>query len=1488
MVAITERKSAYEKALLIASGPAMLERMVRPLKEAGLAVNACENFEDAAKFYDGQALIVLPIKEDAQTEAKAFVDRLRSRAVASPYILGVGRCEEAQRKSLVAKMGLNDLITYPFDEAEVQQRLESFRNWCQMPTPNAMEAPDETDVVSPTVADTIPSEMLQTTRVSLFSDTPSGEEAEAPESIYCRESPVGIAMFDRKLTYLLANPRWIQQFRLKDKEVIGRSQFDVFPKLHPNWHKIYKRCLKGETRRGRETIQSVDGPLDMRWEVRPWRYRSGQVGGVTIAFEEAWKPADELPAKASEEKLPAAPSLSNQLQSPALVLDLNGTVIESNDSAKALKLDQPGEAFVEALKDDPNQLPLTELVELQGGAEHLAWSTSILRDTDGEPERVLRVGVRLPCSLLPTVEVEKVVEVSAAEEAQIVVSETEPIAPSLTLFEDDALDEVPQLVWKANPRGEITYFNRAWLKFRDRPLSRELNGGWLDGLHASDACSTKGVVAEAIRNQKTLEHTFRLKSAGGNYVSKDMWVKPFHAESGELLGFYGICQDHQEGAKPAAIGFASALYGAPQRSKEEDQILNTVRQDAADALAKLAEAEHEVLDLKDSLAKLSTASSATGSGPGLLPESPFIMWQCDTAGDLTAVNPTWNEAFQLDGKAAPQSNWTEAILDEKERRATEAQLRAAAVKGASLTCTFHWKPSSASATRMELQAVPLLDENGNSLGLSGILQDVSAEQAAISAVQALIEPQAETIDPAPVSDLFAKLTERLPQWQERQAQYNKNLAAFEEIFDHVAVGVVLLGSNGKVIIANKRLNDLLGFSIGEGESIEGWLGRAGGDPDHTTSVLKIWQEDIWQRQLTKVLALKASNGSLREIRFEPQLFLDDNRLLLTLHDITESKRSEEAMRDSEIRFRALFRESSMGIALLDGEEKIYDVNPGMESILGVARRQILCRHFDECLHPDDLARKQQLVQQLLASPKRNTEMELRLARRREEGGITEDIWVRLHIALVRDVDQRVLFTAYFVQDITEQKRLQAALHISKEQNRALLEIIPDLILLVDRRAEIVDIMPGDSMPDDFVDQESMGRRVETILPSFGNHAEELIQRAYVADDVVVHQFATPSGNAYQARVVACKPDNAVITVQSAPDKETPVTPLKPEIPESLERMSLTFANAPNAVIIMNYSGGIQHWNPAASELFGYTEQEAEDQPLPALFGLDSVDALTRHLEQDSHDRWVGRLPFQRKDRSEDLAEVIFAPLKAESGSLQGQVAFLRQVEDPEPKPIAPAAAGPAVDRQALIEEIREESLSTLVPQMHQRLRNNLQIIATLLNLQYKCQADPNTRDSLRKSRSRAQALLLLHERIQKKEDEEQVDFQHLAKSLCDFLLESYEAVGRVHVTLEIDGPLDLQAASPLSLILNELVSNAIEHGFPDGEQGTIAVTLKLAQGTGELTVRDDGFGLGSGSQGSGMGLQIVKTLATQVGGSLEKLDTTETEFRVCFITSLRK
>lgn len=1493
MTVATERKSAYEKALLIASGPAMLERMVRPLKEAGLAVNACESFQDAEKLFDGQALVVLPIKEDEQDEAKAFIEQLRNKTV-SPYILGVGRCDEARRQSLVAKMGLNDLITYPFVEEEVQQRLASFRSWCQMPAPNALSAPEETSIEVPRAQDEVLTEMLQTTRVSLFAGVPEGEDEEAPESIYCREAPVGIAMFDRKLGYLLANPRWIQQFRLKDKQVLGRSQFEVFPKLHPNWKKIYQRCLNGETRRGRETVNSVDGPVEMRWEVRPWHYRSGQIGGVTIAFEEAWKasgqPAPAEPAAKVDQPAEAG-GLPEQLESPALILDLQGEVLECNEAAKRLGLSKPEDTFLEELRQDPNKLSLTTLAELPGSSDRVAWSATVLRDSKGEPERILRVGVLLEEAMLP--KVEKVVVESAAVE---VVSVEDAKAPSIPSFDNESLDELSALLWKANLRGEITYFNRAWLEFRDRPLARELNGGWLDGLHASDARVTKDIVAEAIRNQKSLSHTFRLKSGKGDFASYDMWVSPYHSSDGELLGFYGHCEEHSEADKPAeSLGFARTLLGkvAKRSQGESEALLKEVRQDANEALSKLADAEREIVSLKESLQ--AKPEALTEQRAEVLPEGPFMMLQTDAGGSLSAVNAAWNKAFNQAADAAPVSDWLEVIPDAKERQTTRELLVSAASQGVATTCRFTWKQADQVEAHMELQAVPLLDNAGVSVGLSGLVRDVTDEHGALQTLQSIVSPEEPLSPSATVSKLFTELSNKLPQWQRDRSSGDEELSAFREIFDHVAVGVVLLGADGKAIFANRRHRDLLGFEIEAGEGVEGWLRRGGGDADHVSAVLKIWQEDIWQRQLTKVLALKASNGTLREIRFVPQLFIDDNRLLLTLHDVTESKRGEDAMRDSEIRFRALFRESLMGIALLDGEEKIYDVNPGMEEILKVARRQILCRPFDESLHPEDIPRKRQVLAQLLDSPKRNAEMELRLARRREEGGVSEDVWIRLHIALVRDADQRVLFTAYFVQDITEQKRLQAALHISKEQNRALLEVIPDLILLVGRRGEVVDLMPGDHMPDDFVDAEAMGKRVDAILPSFGAQSEALIQRAYVADDVVLHPFTTPSGQTFTARIVACKPDNAVITVQE--DRKevppVPVAPAEPEIPQEIERMALTFHSAPGAVVIMNYSGSILHWNPAAGAMFGYSESEAQGQPLPALFGLDSIESLTRHLKQDSSNRLVGELPFQRKDRTEGLAELVFAPLKEASGSLKGQVAFLRDLPKPEaPAPEAPApVASPEVSqvaREALAKEIREESLSTLVPQMHQRLRNNLQIIGTLLNLQYKSQADPNTRSALRTSRNRAHALLLLHELIQQKEDEERVNFHQFATSLCDHLLESYQAKERVHIVFEVDGLLDLQAASPLSLILNELVTNAIDHGFPDDEQGTITISMKLAQSTGELSVRDDGFGLGSGNQGAGMGLQIVKTLANQVGGTLEKLDNTETEFRVCFMTSQGK
>ncbi|MGY8691021.1 MAG: hypothetical protein ACKVHP_25185, partial [Verrucomicrobiales bacterium] len=136
----------------------------------------------------------------------------------------------------------------------------------------------------------------------------------------------------------------------------------------------------------------------------PWRYRAGQIGGVTIAFEEVWKSAEQTPSSSVKDIREPSISVPAQLKGPSLLLDLQGDVLELNEAAKVLGVAAPEMAFVKALKDDVSALPLTDLVDhvdpVTKKAGRLAWSNTVLRDADGRPEKILRVGVFLSESLL--------------------------------------------------------------------------------------------------------------------------------------------------------------------------------------------------------------------------------------------------------------------------------------------------------------------------------------------------------------------------------------------------------------------------------------------------------------------------------------------------------------------------------------------------------------------------------------------------------------------------------------------------------------------------------------------------------------------------------------------------------------------------------------------------------------------------------------------------------------------------------------------------------------------------------------------------------------------------------------------------------------------------------------------------------------------------------------------------------------------------------
>ena len=193
----------------------------------------------------------------------------------------------------------------------------------------------------------------------------------------------------------------------------------------------------------------------------------------------------------------------------------------------------------------------------------------------------------------------------------------------------------------------------------------------------------------------------------------------------------------------------------------------------------------------------------------------------------------------------------------------------------------------------------------------------------------------------------------------------------------------------------------------------------------------------------------------------------------------------------------------------------------------------------------------------------------------------------------------------------------------------------------------------------------------------------------------------------------------------------------------------------------------------------------------------------------------------------------------------------------------------------------------LLKEIHHRVKNNLQVISSLLNLQSNYVRDANDMEIFRESQNRIRSMALIHEKLYQSGNVSFVDFPQYARSLANTLFRSYRSTEN-NVRLEVDFgdvSLGIDAAVPCGLIINELLSNALKHAFPDGRGGKVLLGLRAQGGMTRLTVKDDGVGVPQEvdvSRPDSLGLQLVNTLVSQIGGVLEVDRSHGTEFRIAF------
>jgi PAS domain S-box-containing protein len=354
----------------------------------------------------------------------------------------------------------------------------------------------------------------------------------------------------------------------------------------------------------------------------------------------------------------------------------------------------------------------------------------------------------------------------------------------------------------------------------------------------------------------------------------------------------------------------------------------------------------------------------------------------------------------------------------------------------------------------------------------------------------------------------------------------------------------------------------------------------------------------------------------------------------------------------------------------------------------------------------------------------------------------------------------------------------------------------------------------------------------------------------------------------------------------------------PPAPETAQRAA---AAPPVLLLATNVHGRVRRWTEAAQALFGYPENEVLGQPLHLLFQPSNASGFYSAALPDAVRAGEVEWAFFGRDGQRGTVSC-----RVQAGEQGASEVELWQVVEAAPEPVAAARAQdadsgsaewgsgvalPSRPEWAMTDLTREQAI---LSEAHHRINHHLTILSSLLHAQSNEVADSGAREALRSTQNRLQAVAALHQHLEKASLRTGADIETFVSGLVSHLRNSLE-VSDERVRVEVAVPAELELPNewlmPLALTLNETLSNALEHGFPEGRSGKVSVQLEVEGSRARLVIADNGIGMSSEPKAAaerGMGLKIVAVFADQMRsqlkilGSPEQGTTIEMQFFIAF------
>ncbi|WP_293129273.1 PAS domain S-box protein [Microcoleus sp. bin38.metabat.b11b12b14.051] len=593
-------------------------------------------------------------------------------------------------------------------------------------------------------------------------------------------------------------------------------------------------------------------------------------------------------------------------------------------------------------------------------------------------------------------------------------------------------------------------------------------------------------------------------------------------------------------------------------------------------------------------------------------------------------------------------------------------------------------------------------------------------------------------------------------------------------------------------------------------------------------------------------------------------------------EITDRKKAEAALRDSEERFRATVEQAAVGITHCDKNGRYLRVNQKFCNILGYSAAQLLCRTWMDVTYWEDIDSDSHKNNRLFAREFDCFNLEKRLVC--QDGSL---IWVNITVSIVEEPLSGAVYNVAVIEDISDRKQAEAALKESEERFRQLAENIESVFWMVDVQPQkMVYISPGYAKVwgrscDELY---ASGRFcADSIHPEDRSRIMATFTQKILAEKEIEYRIVRPDGEirwirdrAFPIRNQAGEVYRVVGIAEDISDRKQ----AEKAIRESEERFRQLAENIQDSFWLLSVDfTDLLYLSPAYEQIWGRSREELYAEPikwmefvhpedlqllqesLPRVLEGESTSTEYRIFLPDGTIRWVCDRAF---------------PIYDESGQIYRLAGICEDISDRKFTEARIQAA------------LREKEV--LLKEIHHRVKNNMQVVSSLLQLQAQYIEDEPTLALFQESQTRIHSMALIHEQLYQSEHLDRIDLPPYVENLVANLYQSFGCGNSsIQFNLNMDPIyLNIETAIPCGLIINELVSNSLKYAFNKTSSGEININFsEINPQQFYLIIQDNGSGFPAGfdvGTSETLGLRLVRMLTQQLEGNI----VVDTECGTCY------